>query len=89
VLKLGQSDAPIWDFESGVDGAVYVAGWGSAQGSVVDGSGCGLGSGVWAPVTVAAPLESDCFCGLTLTVLFFGLPLFLPVFLSLFLQSFL
>lgn len=31
--KLGQSDAPIWDFESGVDGAVYVAGWGSAQGS--------------------------------------------------------
>lgn len=89
MLKLGQSDAPIWDFESGVDGAVYVAGWGSAQGSVVDGSGCGLGSGVWAPVTVAAPLESDCFCGMTLTVLFFGLPLFLPVFLSLFLQSFL
>lgn len=73
--KLSQSDAPVWDFESAVDGAVYVAVWGSAQGSVVDGSGRDLGSGVWAPVIVAALLESDGFCGMPLTVFVFGPPI--------------
>lgn len=44
---------------------------GKCSGFNGNGSGSDLGSGMWGPVILAALLESDCVCGMTLTVFVF------------------
>ena len=48
---------------------------GKCSGFNGNGTGRDLGSGMWGPVIMAALLESDCVCGMTLTIFVFWPPI--------------